>query len=82
MICALCTGRHHAMACPSNADTLLAIGVQPWLCHTKPSRFEPEVVRPWLAVQAKASLVENVLAASAYPPPPHLRLVPPLREAG
>lgn len=31
MICAVCTGGHHAMACPTVAATLLALGVQPWL---------------------------------------------------
>lgn len=83
MICAVCTGKHHAMACPSNAGTLLSIGVQPWPLASRPRLVAAdESARPWMAVRARASLVENVLAASGYARPPHLRLVPELREAG
>jgi hypothetical protein len=66
MICPLCTGHHHAMACPSNAETLIAIGVQPWPCYEEPRPIERERIRPYYALRPSLTLIENVMAASGH----------------
>lgn len=66
MICPLCTGRHHAMSCPSNADTLIAIGVRPWPLYETPRTTECERIRPYYAARPSLTLIENVMAASGH----------------
>jgi len=91
MICALCAGRHHAMACPQGASTLRAIGVAPWLLQQGCPVVDVADARPWFAAKPGArSLVDNILAASGQTPlqlrqaraSRHLRAVPPLSQAG
>lgn len=90
MICALCAGRHHAMACAQGASTLRAIGVAPWLLQQGGPVVEIVEARPWFAVKPGArSLVDNVLAASGHTlqlnqarESRHLRAVDPLAETG
>lgn len=36
MICCVCTGSHHAMACPTAAPTLFALGMKPWIRQPPP----------------------------------------------
>jgi len=90
MICALCTGRHHAMSCPQVASTLRVVGVAPWLAQQGCPIVDVADARPWFAVKPDArSLVDNVLATSGHAhqlsgarETRHLQVVPPLAQAG
>lgn len=62
MICVYCTGNHHAMECPDLTETLIAIGVPPRLPAAPKMTPYDRRCRPWGAVTADKTLVENVLA--------------------
>lgn len=65
MICAVCTGKHHALECPTIHDTLIAIGVPPApIAKPAPPEKIELLTRPHFAVRGRKGVIRNVMEAT------------------